>query len=196
MDEAFRRSKTLIGVTGAHGVGKTTLSARLAELLKGTKSGHALLLNGLGDAVRARGIEVGSSATDDGIAAIFAAHLNRERCAPSGIILLDRCAIDAIAYARYLTEKGSLRASLYEEIGQYQASHLSGIIHCSLSPFFKDKGKSHETLELREFVAQTVEGLVLQSSAPSITLDASQEDAPNAAMAFLDKIAAEHFSPR
>ncbi len=94
--------KFLIGVTGAQGVGKSTFCQALRNRL--AEEGPVILLDGLGDRLKLAGVPLGRHSDAATIAAVFAAHLDRETEAGPGLAILDRCLVDALAYPRETQE--------------------------------------------------------------------------------------------
>lgn len=63
-----------------------------------------ILLDGLGDRLKLAGVPLGRHSDAATIAAVFAAHLDRETEAGPGLAILDRCLVDALAYPRETQE--------------------------------------------------------------------------------------------
>lgn len=170
-------------ITGAHGVGKTTFSEALLKELPSRGVRNASLLTGLGPALRAAGVPLGSSSNSDTIAAVWAGHLQRERQeASDGLVLLERCAVDAIAYTRALRVTSSVQTQLYEEVGALMSKRIDLVVHLKLSATFADKGAPHETPELRAEVAQLIPAILLELGLRVISLDAAHPDSLDFAM--------------
>lgn len=169
--------RMLIGVTGAHGVGKTTFCGHLFTALSQAGRTNVQVLGGLGDRVKAMGLPVGSNATSDSVAAIFAAHLQREREAPYGVVIMDRCLVDALAYVRVLGVTSSAQSKMYEELVRSQVGSLNLLIHLELSETFENTGAPHESYEHRVSVAEAIPSIIHELQLPALSLDAGRHDA-------------------
>lgn len=137
---------------------------------------------GLAARVAAMGIPLGSASTSLTIPAIFTAHLERELEAKSGIVVLDRCVFDALAYTRCLHLTGPEELRLYEAIAASSARWLSLVVHLRLSPFFSHTGSAHETPDLRRSVANEISQIVARCGRPVIELDADDPPSVSAAI--------------
>lgn len=170
-------AKVFVGVTGAHNVGKTTLCARLDKHLREVLQIPVATLDGLGDRMRSLGVPLGRDANGDTVAAIYAAQLEREANAPPGMIILDRCVVDALAYVRSLKVNTPPEMELYERVTELASKRLDLVIHLTLSPFFSQMCGDHETPELRIEVARAIPQIVDHLGINHIVLDASTDDA-------------------
>jgi hypothetical protein len=171
-----RHRRVLVAVTGAQGVGKTQFCERLVDRLSEIEIA-VTHLKGLGDAVRDKGIPVGSDATTDSVAAVYTSHLERERTAVGDVILLERCGIDALAYVRSLAVNTPLEIELYEEISRNLGDTLDLAIHLRLEGIFADKGKPHESPELRARVAEMIPSILAEFRISTLSLCATETDA-------------------
>lgn len=179
------QSTFFVAVTGAQGVGKSTFCRRLQMRLQAEGRREVSLLDGLGDRIKALGIPLGSTSTTQTIAAVFTAHLEREAAAPKGIVILDRCVVDAIAYTRSLGINSDVELRLYERVTALAATRLNLVVHLTCSPFFARRGADHETPVLRADVAERIVAILSELGVPRIDLDASSEDAVELAAAFI-----------
>ena len=166
----------MVAITGAHNVGKTTFCVGLQKHLQTQMSLNSTILDCLGDRMRSLGVPLGKTANSDAVAAIYAAHLSREESAPNGIVLLDRCVIDAFAYVQSLGVNSPAEQALYKEISNLASKRLDLIIHLELTEFFYDMCADHETPELRSKVASAIQPIMNDLSVPSIRLDAKSSD--------------------
>lgn len=182
----------LIAVTGAQGVGKSTFCARLVTALDSAVPHDVYAVGGLRKRMEALGLPFGSASITETIPAVFASHLERDREFQAGIAVLDRCTIDALAYARCLNLAGPMHLRLYEAVTSFNAQAWSLVIHLELSTFFEQRGGDHETPELRLRVADEVSKIVDQLRRPTISVDAARPNAVElAATAVLAAISAE-----
>lgn len=128
-----KKNRLFVGVTGAQGVGKSTFAANLRMQLEQLIDVPIYLIDGLGEKLKNKNIPFGSAATPDSIAAAYSIHIQRELDAPSGIIVLDRCIIDAIAYVRSLRVTSSQQTELFEVITRCRAADLDLLVHLQMT---------------------------------------------------------------
>lgn len=166
----------VVAITGAQGVGKSKFCEKLAGRLAEFQV-TANCISGLGDSIRAMGIKVGSASTTDTIAAIYTAHLERERAATLGVSILDRCTVDALAYVRALGLNTEIENKLYKEISLYSSGRLALVVHLELRGLFLSTGKDHETPELRAEVARLLPGIIKELGVPSLSVLATDSRA-------------------
>jgi len=146
--------RVTIGITGAQGVGKSTFCQALAGVFTNTGLMSVHVLPSIGDSLKEQGVAFGSSATAESVLAIYSAHMHRERMAPKeGIILMDRCAADALCYTRALQLNSALEVSLLTEASHMMAKGLDLIVHLERRGIFEESSATHETPELRRRVA-------------------------------------------
>jgi hypothetical protein len=170
-------TRFVVAVTGAQGVGKSTFCGHLLKRLHEFGRRDTTLLDGLGDRIEALGIPLGSISTPQTVAALFTAHLEREASIKSGLIMLDRCVVDALAYTRALRINSEVEMRLYEQIANLAANRLNFVIHLGLSPFFVGKGGAHETPALRLKVAENIPIILADLKLSYLDLDAAMENA-------------------
>lgn len=172
----MKKERYFVGVTGAQGVGKSRYCRKLLSAVAAEFPGARVeLLSGLGDRVRARGISVGSASDRSTIAAVFGAHLERERNANADIVVLDRCVVDAIAYVRALGVTERSESDLYEQVSWLMSRRLDFVVHLKLSDAFIGTGGSHETVALRKENASLIPQIIDEYSLPNIAIDAMQD---------------------
>lgn len=177
-----RASPFFIAVTGAQGVGKSTFCLELQAKLAGLIDREVALLDGLGGRIAELGIPLGSTSEPRTIAAVFTAHLERESDAPTGLVILDRCVVDALAYTRTLAVSSEVELRLFEQVAALAAKNLRLVIHLQLSPFFSDKGGAHETSELRGSVSARIPGILEELGLHKIEIDAADAGSMQAAV--------------
>lgn len=166
-------NKITIGITGGHGVGKTTFCRALLPMVELNTSSSVELLEGLGDHARRRGIIVGSSANEESVLAIVAAHVERERKAMSIVTIYDRCLADALAYTRALKVTQPSATYLIEEVAYSGLDKLDFLIHLRLSEAFLSKRKEHETESFRMSVELELNRIFDEHAGNKIRLDAA-----------------------
>jgi len=167
----------VVAITGAQGVGKSTFCRELASTLRTTLGEDVPLLDDLGATVAAMGVPLGSSSTTQTISAVWTTHLEREDGAPGGLVLLDRCVVDALAYTRVLDLGTELDRRLLEAVGRLASSRLGVVIHLRLSDFFADRGASHETPQHRQAVARQIICILAEWNTPQVEVDAATKGA-------------------
>jgi predicted ATPase len=168
---------SVVAVTGAQGVGKSTFCQKLHSMLcdrHGT--GSTLLIDGLGNKIKAAGFAVGKSADTQSIAAIFSEHLRREQAIVSSIAILDRCAIDALAYVRVLRVNTAIEAAMYAEITRMMARGWSTVVHLRLSDTFLNTSALHEDADIRRRISHTVPEIINELGLTAHSIDAAASD--------------------
>lgn len=174
-DALATRAPIFIAVTGAQGVGKSTFCTRLKALLD--KQGlQPTLLAGLGAALTAQGYVMGNKADERAVAAVVQEHLRREREAPNGIVLLDRCLVDMLAYKRTLDVTPSPLSEVYEEIVRAVAPRLKLVVFLEMGDCFKISDASHEDARFRERIDTEIQAVIGELGLPTLSLDASMPD--------------------
>lgn len=156
MPKISDRRQIFVAVTGAQGVGKSTFCERLRSLIADSFGEPVVLLAGLGEQIRKQGLTVGANANDEAVAAIYAAHMSRERTAPNGIVILDRCAVDASAYIRALTHLPEAHRMMYHETSFLMSRRLSYVVHLAMTGIFEAIRVNHETEDFRKEVAREI----------------------------------------
>lgn len=184
----IEKRQLVIVVTGAQGVGKSSFCQKLFGRISDQTELTVELLDGLGDKVKASGVPVGSHSTADTIAAIFAAHIERERLAKSTVVLQDRCLVDALAYLRLLKLTTPAQTELCEEIAKALVPRITLIIHLTLSPTFEKTTATHETPELRISMAALIPQIISEFDVAVLNIDASESGAVEEAMARISSL--------
>lgn len=166
---------TVVAVTGAQGVGKSTFCRRLRCELSRRGFADIRLIGGLGDRLRTLGVPLGTASTEETIPAVFAAHLEREREITGGQFVLDRCLVDALAYARVLKLNNATFMRLYEGVTALSIRTLNFVVYLELSPSFEPSSSPHETPDLRRRIAEEIPKILEELGCPTLRLDASQQ---------------------
>lgn len=156
MSKFSDRRQMFVAVTGAQGVGKSTFCEKLHSLTADSIGEPVALLAGLGEQIRQQGIIVGTNANDEAVAAIYAAHMHRERTAPSGIVILDRCAVDAYAYVTALKQLPKAHQAMYHEASWLMSQRLSYVVNLKMTGIFEATKVDHETEDFRKTVARQI----------------------------------------
>jgi len=154
-------------VTGAQGVGKTTLARSLYEKCCTQLPLDCTLLSGIGTRIRERGYPIGSQATVETIYAFAAEHLKRERQCPATIIVQDRCLLDMLGYARALGKLSRVSLEMVEQVVLSSCIKMDAIFYLPICEELRDAKEARENPQFRVAVAQQIEiaardlGLVL-----------------------------------
>lgn len=166
-----------LAVTGAQGVGKSRFCNTILAALQRIEPEGVQLMNGLGDALKAYGVPLGSASNADTIAAVFAAHLEREQSAAKELVILDRCVVDALAYALCLGVSTPAQIKLYEAIAVQRAREIDLVVHLIVSDTFATTTATHEAPELRAAVARSIPEIIERLQINCVTVDAAAPDA-------------------
>lgn len=158
-------------------MGKSTFCERLLGCLNCRTNLPATVMRGLGMELKKRGIPYGSAATPDGIAAAYSIHIRRELDAPTGIVILDRCIVDALAYVRSLALTSPLQTALYEDVSFARAQSLRLVIHLEMTGRFLTTTATHEAAELRTQVAREIPPILVQLNLRHLSLNAAEDNA-------------------
>jgi predicted ATPase len=179
--------RTLVGITGGQGVGKTTFGSALLAQLREASGVESTLIAGLGEHLRTLNVPYGKEATARSIAAIYAAHLERELGKPTGIVLLDRCCVDALAYVRALRVTCDAESLLYDRVSRTMAVSLDLVIHLGMDGIFTTSDATHETPALRRAVADHVRNIIDEFGIANLAINAAADDAlPRAVSSVLE----------
>jgi predicted ATPase len=167
----------VIAVTGAQGVGKSTFCRKLHSMLCDRYGvGNTSLIDGLGNKVKAAGFAVGKTADSQSIAAIFSEHLRRERTIVSDIAILDRCAIDALAYVRVLGVSTAIEAAMYAELTRMMSRGWNMVVHLQLADAFLNTSAVHEGTDIRRLISHTVPEIIHELGLAAYSIDAAASD--------------------
>lgn len=89
----------LVGITGSHGVGKSTLMRDVAAWMAGTPGRLPTTIDWIGSRVAASGLPLAEHCTTDTYCKFLAVHLEALRVATSGDTICDRTPFELMAYA-------------------------------------------------------------------------------------------------
>ncbi len=168
--------RTFIAVTGAQGVGKSTFCLHLKGRLEG-RGLRVSLLAGLGATLKAQGFVMGDKADDRAVAAVVREHLVREREAPEGVVVLDRCLVDMLAYVRTLGITPRPLSDVYEEVVKAMAPRLQLVVFLEMSDAFKISRATHEDALFRERIDREIKAVLTELALPVQALDAAGAEA-------------------
>ena len=166
------RTTTFVAVTGAQGVGKSTFCNALRDAL--AEQGHRVtLLAGLGAALTAQGFIMGKKADERAVAAVVREHLRREREAPEGIVILDRCLIDMLAYVRTLGVTPPPLSDVYEELVKAVAPRVKLVVLLEKSEAFEVSNAQHEDVVFRDQIDREIQAVLSGLPLQVLSLDAA-----------------------
>jgi thymidylate kinase len=169
------RATTFVAVTGAQGVGKSTFCNALRDAL--AEQGYRVtLLAGLGAALSAQGFVMGKKADERAVAAVVREHLRREREAPEGIVILDRCLIDMLAYVRTLGVTPPPLSDVYDELVKALAPRLNIVVLLEKSETFKMSSAQHEDVVFRDKIDREIQTVLSELSLHVLSLDAADSN--------------------
>lgn len=155
----MRAGSLRVGVTGAQGVGKSTLARQLFERCEAIYPGTCDHLPSLGAEVAQRGFPLGSSVTAESLAAFAAAHVRRERGSYKPITILDRNLLDLTAYARVsMAASEALLELLYELCCSYSTRYQL-IVFVPMIPELAENPARHESAEFRQKIDREIPAL-------------------------------------
>lgn len=178
MGEGKITQRLKLGITGGQGVGKSTFCAQLSKQLEEHGLGPVHFVPSVGDLLKRSGTPFGSEATSSSVLAIYAVHIERERLCPNdGIILMDRCAADALAYTYALALNSEVEVRLLRGLSYILAKDIDLIVHLEMTGIFDEKGLPHETPELRRLVAEQFSMVLRELERPSLSLNAASPTA-------------------
>lgn len=184
------RATTFVAVTGAQGVGKSTFCNALRDAL--AAQGHRVtLLAGLGAALSAQGFVMGKMADERAVAAVAREHLRREREAPEGIVILDRCLIDMLAYVRTLGVTPPPLSDVYEELVKAVTPRLKLLVFLEKSEAFEVSSAQHEDVVFRDRIDREIQAVLSELPLQILSLDAADSRSLSRAITAVNAIDGE-----
>jgi predicted ATPase len=175
-------SKHRFAVTGAQGVGKTTLARDLFALCQVRSSVNCEILQGIGQRVKDAGYPLGSAATADTVYAFAAEHLRRERTCPADLVIQDRCLLDLLAYVRVLGLFGNPAYSMLQEVALNSLGVIDLVFFVPMCDALRDAGTVLEPPEFRARIDTAISAIAQELGVDIVTIEG--EPAERAAMAF------------
>lgn len=171
-----------VAITGAQGVGKTTLARDLFAICHDRTRISCELLQGIGQRVKGAGYPLGQAATSDTIYAFAAEHLRRERTCQSELVIQDRCMIDLLAYVQVLglLEEPALR--MLKEATLFSLAAIDLILYVPMFEALRSAGTGVETPEFRAKIDAVIPEVARELGAQITTVEG--ELAERAANAF------------
>jgi predicted ATPase len=174
--------KCRVAVTGAQGVGKTTLARDLFAICRARTGVSCEILEGIGHRVKEAGYPLGSAATSGTVYAFAAEHLRRERTCLAELVIQDRCLIDLLAYVRVLglLEEPALR--MLQEATLTSLEGIDLILFVPMCDALRDTGTAVETPEFRARIDAAIPAVAQELGVQIVAVEG--EPAERAAKAF------------
>ena len=111
-----------VGVSGAPGVGKTTLVHRLEEVFHEKK---VCLSTEIARTLAGKGVRINRDSEWEDYLAFLAFHVQRTRTLEGDVILFDRTLLDVLCFMELNGDARGWLGTLVEELVQWQMAHLS-----------------------------------------------------------------------
>jgi predicted ATPase len=141
--------RLVIAITGAQGVGKTTLAAALKTKLDRLGINPCWAHHNLGVTAASKGVPLGGNANFNSILEFSRLHIKRERQMAGGVHLLDRCFIDVLAYGRQMCADQDILLDLVEELACASLSHIDLVVRIPIIPCLAESKSKNESSEFR-----------------------------------------------
>jgi predicted ATPase len=138
-----------IAITGAQGVGKTTLAAALKMEFDRLGIKPCLAHHNLGATAATKGVPLGGNANSNSILEFSRLHIKRERQMAGGIHLLDRCFVDVLAYGRQICADQPLLLDLVEELARASLARIDLVVRIPIIPSLSESKSKNESSEFR-----------------------------------------------
>jgi len=181
--------KLRVAVTGAQGVGKTTLARDLFAICRAHSGVSCDILQGIGQRVKEAGYSLGSAATASTVYAFAAEHLRRERTCRAELLIQDRCLIDLLAYVRVLglLEEPALR--LLQEATLTSLIAIDLILFVPLCDALRDTGTTVETPEFRARIDAAIPAVARELGVQVVAIEGEQAERAQKAFRLVHAIA-------
>lgn len=180
--------RLVIAITGAQGVGKTTLAAALKMEFDRLGIKPCLAHHNLGATAATKGVPLGGNANSNSILEFSRLHIKRERQMAGGIHLLDRCFIDVFAYGRQMCADQPLLLDLVEELARASLAHIDLVVRIPIIPCLAESKSNNETSEFRYKIENAIATIL--DAMPARRLDMvsdTPEDRVNEVLHVLNK---------
>jgi predicted ATPase len=174
--------KFRVAVTGAQGVGKTTLARDLFAICRARTGVSCEFLQGIGHRVKEAGYPLGPAATSGTIYAFAAEHLKRERTCQAELVIQDRCLIDLLAYVRVLGLLEEPASWMLKEATLTSLETIDLILFVPICDVLRNAGTAVETPEFRARIDAAIPTIARELGVQIVTVEG--EPAERAAKAF------------
>jgi predicted ATPase len=139
--------KVVIAITGAQGVGKSTLIDALQNEI--SRFGPCTSHKNLGASAALNGVPVGENANWLTILEFARLHIKREREIAEGIHILDRCFVDLLAYARQRCGTQAILLNMIEELTRSSLANYHLVVRIPIIPCLSQSRSANESTEFR-----------------------------------------------
>jgi nicotinamide riboside kinase len=153
-------AQTVIAITGAQGVGKSTLVADLFELLSSSSPASAKAHFGIGSLAARSGVPLGQKCSSDTILEFARLHVQRELELPSGMHILDRCFIDLMAYCRLSCNHNYYLSRLIEQLTIASMQSINVVVFVPIVEIIRDRATSNESAEFRSQIDAEIRSIL------------------------------------
>ena len=141
--------RLVIAITGAQGVGKTTLAAALKTELDSHGIKPCWAHHNLGVTAASKGVPLGDNANSNSILEFSRLHIKRERQITGGVHILDRCFIDVLAYGRQMCVDQHILLGLVEELARASLARIDLVVRVPIIPCLAESKSKNESSEFR-----------------------------------------------
>lgn len=160
-----------VAITGAQGAGKSTLGSALERWARRQLDPRARLYAGLGDAVFAGLDAIERTQPAARVRAFVAAHLAREAALEPGLALLDRCLLDAAAYAQVLACLPAGEWSALEDRLRASMAATAAVLVVPIAADYPVLAEADESPAFRRRIETAILALGQRLAAPLVMLD-------------------------
>lgn len=153
-------SRLVIAITGAQGVGKSTLASGLEREFSRLTIGPCTAHQNLGQTASSKGVPLRQHANHLTIMEFARLHSRRERQLFSGIHLLDRCFVDVLAYARTVCAEQTILIQLIEELTRASLAGVSLVVRVPMIPCLAESRSANESTQFRTQIDQVIQRIL------------------------------------
>jgi predicted ATPase len=189
--EVLGKARLIIALTGAQGVGKSTLVSALEKRLGQSSRVPCTVHKGLGQEVAATGVPIGEHANANTILAFARLHVRRERRIVGGIHILDRCLVDLLAYVRCVCNDQTVLIGLIEELTHFSLSRVDLVVHVPLISSLSESTSPHESTQFRRQIDKLIGDTLRGLSVKHVVVDGETEQRVNEVLAVLRNVLAD-----
>ena len=186
-------SKYRFAVTGAQGVGKTTLAHSLVLLCRERSSVSCEVLHGIGQHVKEAGYPLGLAATADTIYAFAAEHMRRERNAAATLVIQDRCLLDLLAYDRVLGLLGEGAHRMLEEVALTSFATIDSVLFIPMCDSLRNSGTGLEPHDFRARVDAAIPAIAQELGINIVAIEGKPDERVAKALGLVVMTAREVF---
>lgn len=181
--------KCRVAVTGAQGVGKTTLARDLFTICSAHTEVSCEILQGIGQRVKAAGYPLGTSATSETVCAFAAEHLRRERDVLADLVVQDRCLLDLLAYVRILGLLNGPALRMLQEVTLTSLKAIDLILFVPMCEAIRNAGTVVEPPEFRAQIDTAIPMIAQELGVHMVAVEGTPPERVAKAFSFVVKIA-------